>query len=167
MSEVIGSQLYVLGGFDGYSPLLSVEKCDLTQEEVKFTEMPRSNRLMSPLKNAVSFVHKGQIIIVGGWDERDTSNTIYRYDPSTDTCDYVCRLPTRIEGHSVALLKDHAYIIGGFDSFGVTDKVIKLNLETNSAMVLPGCKLIQKRENHTSQVLDGDKIVIVGGWNGK
>ena len=32
--------------------------------------------------------------------------------------------------------------------------------------VLRTTKLLQKRENHTSQVIDGDKVVIAGGWNG-
>jgi hypothetical protein len=39
-------------------------------------------------------------------------------------------LPGRVEGHSVALFGDNAFIIGGFDSYGVTDRIMKVNLKT-------------------------------------
>ena len=43
---------------------------------------------------------------------------------------------------------------------------MRLNMKTLHSEVLP-CTLLQKRENHTCQVLEEDKIVVVGGWNGR
>ena len=48
----------------------------------------------------------------------------------------------------------------------MTDRIMRLNLNTFNVDVLP-TKLLQKRENHTSQLLNGDLIVTVGGWDGK
>ena len=75
-------------------------------------------------------------------------------------------MPGRVEGHSVALFGDNAFIIGGFDSYGVTDRIMKVNLKTMAGSIV-AAKLCNKRENHTSQILDGNKIVVIGGWNGK
>ena len=61
---------------------------------------------------------------------------------------------------------ENVFLIGGFDSYGVSDRIMKVNLKTMAGSIV-GTKLIHKRENHTSQILDGNKIVVIGGWNGK
>ena len=57
------------------------------------------------------------------------------------------------------------FIIGGFDGLGVTDKIIKLDLRNFESEVIEA-KLKFKRENHTTQILNGDSIVVAGGWDG-
>jgi len=56
------------------------------------------------------------------------------------------------------------FVIGGFDSFGVSDKITQIDLKTWSCTVL-SLTLRFKRENHTSQVLNGDTVVVAGGWS--
>jgi hypothetical protein len=58
------------------------------------------------------------------------------------------------------------FIFGGFDGLGVTDKIIRLDLDTMESSVVETARLKYKRENHTSQVIGRDTIVIAGGWNG-
>lgn len=74
--------------------------------------------------------------MIGGWDENDTSKSIFMYDPAKDKCDFLARLPKRVEGHSIVKIDNYAFIIGGFDSFGVTDRIMRLNLNTMEAQVL-------------------------------
>lgn len=49
----IGSEIYVLGGYDGYECLREVEKIDIAEEEPKFIEM---KKLSHPVKNG--FCHR-------------------------------------------------------------------------------------------------------------
>jgi Kelch motif len=119
-----------MGGFDGYGPMSSIEKADLSKDNPTFVELPRENSLASPLKNSVNVLFDGRVYLIGGWDNRDTSDSIYIFDPKTETCYFAGKIPSRIEGHSVIVLGENAFIIGGFDSFGVSDRIIKLNLKT-------------------------------------
>lgn len=57
-------------------------------------------------------------------------------------------------------------MLGGFDGFGVTDRVMKYDLKTKASSVIYGLKLACARENHTSQLLAGDRVIVSNGWNG-
>ena len=54
-----------------------------------------------------------------------------------------------MEGHSINLIDDYLFIFGGFDSFGVTDSIVRVDLRNMEPTVLD-IKLQYKRENHTS-----------------
>ena len=56
-----------MGGFDGYSPIETVEKVDLTKLD-RFILLPSSNSLLSPLKNACCVSYNNKCYIIGGWD---------------------------------------------------------------------------------------------------
>jgi len=71
-----------------------------------------------------------------------------------------------VEGHTANAIGNFLFIVGGFDSFGVTDAIVRVDLRNMEAEVLKDVKLKQKRENHTAKVLNGDTLVIAGGWNG-
>ena len=76
------------------------------------------------------------------------------------------QLPKPIECHSVVKVGNQIFVLGGFDSFGVTDSIMRIDLENRSAVMLE-TKLALARENHTSQLLFGKYIVVVGGWNAR
>ena len=71
------------------------------------------------------------------------------YDPIEEKCSFFGNLPYRIEGASMARVKNFVFIFGGFDSYGVTDKIMRFDLENLSMSVL-GQKLNTARENHAS-----------------
>ena len=138
-----------MGGFDGYEPMKSIEKADLSKPDPHFVELPRDKSLISPLKNSANILYDGKVYLIGGWDDKDTQDCIFCFDPKTEETTFVAKMPGRVEGHTVAVFGDVAYIVGGFDSFGVTDRIMKLNLKTMNTTVVP-TRLLQKRENHTS-----------------
>ena len=51
MSALVGSNLFVMGGWDGYDCLSSVEKADLAEDAPTFSQLPRENSLVGPVKN--------------------------------------------------------------------------------------------------------------------
>jgi hypothetical protein len=100
------------------------------------------------MKNSGNVFFNGKVYLIGGWDEKDTLNKIFCFDPATEQTDFVGNLPRSVEGHSLALIDEYVFIIGGFDNLGVTDRIMRINLKTLRSDVIP-CTLHQKRENHT------------------
>ena len=103
---------------------------------------------------------------MGGWDEKETQDKIFKYSLDTQQTSFVGFLPQKVEGHTIEVIDAQLFIIGGFDGFGVTDKIVRVDLKTMKSEVLEEAKLTFKRENHTSSKIAGDVIVIAGGWNG-
>lgn len=66
--------MYILGGFDGFSCLNSIEKVDLSNNQVNFVELPKEKSLLCSLKNSANVLYKDKVYLIGGWDERDTLN---------------------------------------------------------------------------------------------
>jgi len=62
--------------------LKEVERIDFSQPTPTFEKL---RNLVSPVKNGASYYHPkdGCIYIVGGWDEKETQDSIYKYDPKT------------------------------------------------------------------------------------
>ena len=77
-------------------------------------------------------------------------------------------LPSAVEGHAIVHIEeaDTVFLFGGYDGFGVTDKVIKYNLKTGQSAVVFGQTLCERRENLVAERLEGNLIVVAAGWNG-
>ena len=168
MSALHGNHLYVLGGWDGIDCLNIIEKADLNSNTPTFTQLEKGSGLQGPVKNGTCCIDDGKIIIIGGWDERETKANIWVFDPVTECTSFVGTLPKGVEGHSIAKVGSIVYIIGGFDGYGVTDSIMSLDLSTRHSEILD-ITLDQKRENHTCEVVKaGDETLIIvnGGWSG-
>jgi hypothetical protein len=66
--------------------------------------------------------------MIGGWDEKETQDKIFKYEPNTQEMHFVCFLPHKVESHTVEVIDNQMFILGGFDGFGVTDKIIQVDL---------------------------------------
>eukprot|EP00347_Sterkiella_histriomuscorum_P001745 403370852 len=167
MLSRIGSEIYIMGGFDGYECIREVEKIDLSQSEQQSIKL---KNMSHPVKNGVSYYNQrdGFIYIIGGWDEKETQDKIFKYHPVSQDMHFVGFLPYKVEGHSVTVVDDKwLYIFGGFDSVSVIDTVMRINLQFMSCEALSDVKLSIARENSTCQ-FDGENLIYVaGGWDGR
>ena len=77
-------------------------------------------------------------------------------------------LPKQVEGHACVYIPEtqSVFIFGGFDSLGVTDRIMKYNFKTKAGSLVFGQKLAESRENLVAELLEGDRIVVSSGWNG-
>ena len=77
------NKLFVLGGWDGYDSLNTVEVLDLGAPDCKFVEMP--NKMPARIKNGVAVMNDDDdaIYMFGGWDEKETMSSVFRYDIQT------------------------------------------------------------------------------------
>ena len=89
MSALVNSTLYILGGWDGFECLNSIEKADLRSEQSTFELLPKGSGLQGPIKNGACFVHENKIVVLGGWDERNTISSIFTFDIAKETTQFV------------------------------------------------------------------------------
>ena len=139
MSAIIGPNLFVMGGWDGYECLDSIEKANLLDKAPSFSLLPRRRGLMDMIKNGQCIYddENHTILVIGGWTERQTTDNVLVYNPNTMQCDFSgITLPKPIEGHSVVKLNNQVFILGGFDSYGVTDSIMRLDLQTRRVSLL-------------------------------
>ena len=106
--------------------------------------------------------------MLGGWDEKNTMSSVFKFDTLTNKMSFDGTLPKQFEGHACVYVPETqtVFIFGGFDDFGVTDRIMRYDLNAHSGAVIYGQKLSKPRENHVAELIDGNKIVITAGWNG-
>ena len=91
------NKIWVMGGFDGYDCLNEMEVLDLATSEAKaLPKMP------SRLKNSVAILNEEDdgIYMFGGWDEKETLSSVFRYDIQTGETHFDGCLPNVAEGHA-------------------------------------------------------------------
>ena len=75
----------------------------------------------TPVSAVVPVAHGGKIYLFGGFHEDETlpdgvlRTEVERYDPSTDTWQYITDIPRVLDSMAVAIHGDSVYLIGGYD----------------------------------------------------
>ena len=92
-------KLYVMGGFDGWECLKEVEIVDFNKEKPVFEVLPD---MACRIKNGVAVLNESDqcIYIFGGWDEKETLSTVFKFNPKSNSFDYDGHLPKPVEGHA-------------------------------------------------------------------
>ena len=108
------------------------------------------------------------IYMFGGWDEKETLSTVFRFDIETQKYHFDGFLPKQVEGHACVHVPEAetVFLFGGYDSLGVTDRIMKYDMKNRAGSLVFGQKLSQARENHVAELIDQDKIIVSNGWNG-
>ena len=75
------------------------------------------------------------IYIIGGWDEKETQNTVWKYHIETNEYEFDDFLPQKVEGHAIVNIPGTSKILifGGFDSLGVTDRIMEYDYKTRKS----------------------------------
>ena len=142
---------------------------DLNDEAQGFQPMPK---MASRVKNGVAIMDENsqEIYVIGGWDEKETQNTVFRY--VTQGKDAGCMLfdgflASKTEGHAcVAAPSGSIFVFGGYDGVRVSDRVMKYNINTKESVEVFGQRLSEPRENLVAEMINGNRIVVASGWNG-
>ena len=103
----------------------------------------------------------------GGWDEKETLSSVFRYDIQTGETHFDGFMPHVAEGHACVRIPgtQTVFIFGGYDGLGVTDRIMKYDMKSGGGSLIYGQKLATPRENHTAQLIGDDKIVVTSGWS--
>ncbi|CAJ0575261.1 unnamed protein product, partial [Mesorhabditis spiculigera] len=163
-SSIDPDELLIVGGYDGFECLNQVSLVNVANNKQSVTRLPTFG---SPLKNgAMVNGGNGELLIFGGWDGTRTMKSIFRMklagkDASLEMCGI---LPHPSEGHSANRHQNSVFIVGGYDGYAVTDRIVRFDTTNSTAKVL-NVKLEVARENHTAQII-GNFLVVLGGWDG-
>ena len=158
-TAAMGTDLYVLAGFDGVRRLNTVEKyCTVTRQWtiVGSLSMPRSD--------GSAVVHNGRLYIFGGY-AGDALNSAEVYDVNTDTWYPIANMHTRRSGASAVLIpgSNKIMVLGGYNGSTRVASVEFYDTETNTWAMGPS--MSQERSNFATCTLE-NKLYVIGGYTG-
>ena len=150
---------YVALGAQKYAD--TVEKYNIQGGES--TNLPHLNH---PRGNSASCVYKGDILVTGGYDGDDVTDTIEILKMNQHPLQWVMfdvKLPVKLYDHVVVVYKDKLYAIGGYNSSEdkISDGIYELSLVPPYSVKLV-IRMPQPRRYHRAEIVNG-KLFIFGG----
>lgn len=126
--------LFAIGGWSGAGPTNAIETYDTRADQwVNVTCKPES-----PIAYHGTAYLKGFIYIIGGFDSKDHSNRVKRFNPIQKTWQEVAPMHSQRCYVSVAVLNNIIYAMGGFNGHVYLNTVERYEPETNQwTMVAP------------------------------
>ena len=161
---VNNQDIIIIGGW--YAPGIesvsnTVEKFNIV--EGKSTQLPNLNH---PRANSASCVYNGDVVITGGYDGQDGTDSIEILKINQDPSRWMMfdgKLPVKLSAHDVIVYQDKLYVMGGYNC-----NENKINDNTYELSVIPPytakplARMPQPRRNHRAETVDG-KLFILGG----
>jgi hypothetical protein len=156
--------IIILGGWyalGAKSVSNTVEKFNTVGE--KSTQLPQLNH---PRAESASCVYNGDIIITGGHDGQDGTDSFEILKINQDPLRWVMldgKLPVKLFSHDVIVYQGKLYIVGGYNASEkkTTDNIYQLSIiPPYTAKLL--ARMPQPRRYHKAEIVNG-KLFILGG----
>jgi hypothetical protein len=156
--------IIILGGYNApgvKSVSNTIEKYSVA--EGKSTQLPPTNLARA---QSASCVYNGDVIVVGGWDGQDGTDSIeilkMNQHPLRCTM-FDGKLPVKLSGHDVTVYQDKLYITGGhnWNEKKTSDAIYELSLAPPYTVKLLA-RMPQPRRNHRADIVN-EKLFILGG----
>ena len=125
-TTICGDHLYMLGGDDDKGKTKSMLTCSLTELLQSSSSSSVWHRVADvPAYHSTCAAVNGQLLAVGGCDKDDKETAaIHKYNPTTNSWDYISNMPTARYHCLVAVLPTNEMMaVGGLISGFSTDKV--------------------------------------------
>ena len=157
---VLQDRLLVIGGYvDG--------RVYDTIHEIQLTP-PYTSRLLTKMPRPVCYhgaeVVNDKVYIIGGKktiSHKHAKNTILMFDPATNTCTKLKKLPYAVSNMATATWKDNVVVLGGADKEdNVLNTAILYDVTTGSHRKLPE---MPKKRFCCTAVAIGENIITMGG----
>jgi len=148
------SRLYVVGGFDGVTPLRSVAQYSLTTGVWEAAPPMAEAR-----QHSAAACLGGMVYVAGGWNGREAMNSVERFNPDVGRWTPLEPLPERREGACAAAVRGQLYVCGGRDGSNFAS-VFRYDPAVRRWWVLPS--MLSKRTRPAAATL-GPNIYICGG----
>ena len=129
---------------------------------------PFTSRLLATMPRPIcchgAEIVNDKIYIIGGSttkSHRDAIDTVLMFDPATNTCTEISRLPYPVIKIATVTWKDNVIVLGGQDNEEkALNTVLLYNVTTGSYRMLPA---MQKKRYSCTAVTVGDSIIVLGG----
>ena len=106
---VFMSKIFIIGGFN--RTLATTPYCSVLDTSDYKWDRTR-NMLMERLYPTCA-VFRGNVVVSGGRNERDFSNTVEVYDHSSDTWSYMASMMEPRVRHSLVAMRNKMFVVGG------------------------------------------------------
>lgn len=168
-TAVLGNELYVVGGC--YNVCL---KEYIHPFGFRYNPMTNKWTTIAPMQQdrcrfSLNFVGNS-LYAIGGVSETDESEDFVffldesnseRYDPDTDTWQYIAKLPENCTQHAGASYANYLYICGGLERNRVLSSFWRYDPKFEQWEQLPD--MISPRADHVMLVVDNN-LYVCGGW---
>ena len=132
--------------------------------------LPYTSTLLCNMPRAICYhgavTINEKIFIIGGTTTgffQGATNTVLEFDPTTNTCTELNRLPYPVYHMATVAWKDIVVVLGGRDNeSNIRNTVILYNVTTRSHDMLPA--MTKKRYGCTAATI-GNDIIVMGGWD--
>jgi N-acetylneuraminic acid mutarotase len=158
---VLHNRLLVIGGYDDDRVYDTIHEIQLTPPYTSklLTKMPR------PICDHGAEIVNDKVYIIGGkttgYVNKDATATVLMFDPATNTCTQLTKLPYPVYAMATVTWKDNVVVLGGANKKGnVLNSAIVYNVTTGSHRMLP--EMTKKRRDCTAVII-GDNIITIGG----
>ena len=106
-------------------------------------------------------VVEDKVLILGGNDLNGTTDSVLEFDPTTNKCKEMPKLPFALDEMATVRWRDEVVVLGGQDKDGeVRNDVFMYNSKTGQITALPS--MLEKRYGCCA-VITGNTIVVIGG----
>ncbi len=154
-AATVGGRVYVLGGYDGTTPLDSVLA---TSDGSRFTQVAT---LPQPARYIAVAALGGRIYAFGGETASgEATDAIREVDPGAGTAKLVGHLPTPLSHASAVVLGGEIYVLGGEENGAATDRILRFDPATGRAS--PAGHLPSPVANGAAAVV-GSTAYLIGG----
>jgi hypothetical protein len=160
---VNNQDIIILGGY--YAPGINVsntvEKFNLV--EGKSSQLPKLNH---PRVSSASCVYNGDVIVTGGFDGLNGTDSIEIIKINQDPLRWMMfdgKLPVKLTDHDVVVYQGKLYVMGGYNwtENKTNDNIYELSIiPPHTTKLLP--RILQPRKNHRAEIVNG-KLFILGG----
>ena len=108
-------------------------------------------------------VVEDKVLILGGLDSEWTMDSVLEFDPTTNKCKEMPKLPLALSEMATVRWRDEVVVLGGEDKDNqVRNDVFMYNSKTGKITALPS--MLEKRYGCCA-VITGNTIVVMGGLN--
>ena len=156
---VLHNRLLVIGGESRDRAYDTIHEIQLIPPYTSklLTKMPR------PISDHGAEIVNDKVYIIGGRTTRyvkDATDTVLMFDPATNTCTELKKLPYPEFTMATVMWKDNVIVLGGADKKGNILNSVILYHYTGSHRMLP--EMTKKRCDCTAVII-GDNIITIGG----
>ena len=158
-----GNKIFAIGGkgsSESISRLSSVEMLDLDILPLNWVKIPPMH---SSRSDASAVVYMNQIIVVGGFDGRNSLETMEIFDINCNKWLRGLSMRTKRTGHCCVIINDDIYAIGGNDGNQRLNSMEKFSMIKQRWVPLAPMSI--SRSNFCAGCVEG-KIVVAGGFDG-
>jgi N-acetylneuraminic acid mutarotase len=152
-----GGVAYIVGGFDGTSPLDTIVAWRPGSAARVVAHLPVALRYA-----AVTATSGGEVIIIGGSTPTGASDAIFRFDPASGAVRQIGRLPHPITHGGAATLGASVYLVGGRGNLPGAQSAGVWSIDPATGTVRPAGQLPQPLSD-AGVLATGGAIIVAGG----